>query len=242
MSSSLRPMGLCAPPRGLVLSFLGTVALTSPSPSAFAQAFPLSRTLTALHHPQPATVANAATPLPAPRYLRDASNGMEALLRTIRFAEGTWRDGKKAGYQVIYGGRLISEEIPDVPDPFSKHPEYVVRKQTSLNSSAAGAYQFMPATWNQVAGYLNIDDFSPLRQDQVARWLVRNRLSDAEEDNINRGILTREALHQLAPEWAALPTHSGGSYYGYGQSVKSWSQLKDFYDQQLELLRIQTGA
>lgn len=241
MSSSLRPMGLCAPPRGLVLSFLGTVALTSTSPSAFAQAFPLSRTLTALHHPQPATVANAATPLPA-RYLPDASNGMEALLRTIRFAEGTWRDGKEAGYQVIYGGRLISEEIPDVPDPFSKHPEHVVRKQTSLNSSAAGAYQFMPATWNRVAGWLNIDDFSPLRQDQVARWLVRNRLSDAEEDNINRGILTREALHQLAPEWASLPTHSGGSYYGYGQSVKSWSQLKDFYDQQLELLRIQTGA
>lgn len=241
MSSSLRPMGLCAPPRGLVLSFLGTVALTSTSPSAFAQAFPLSRTLTALHHPQPATVANAATPLPA-RYLRDASNGMEALLRTIRFAEGTWRGGTKDGYQVIYGGRLISEEIPDVSDPFSKHPEYVVRKQTSLNSSAAGAYQFMPATWNRVAGWLNIDDFSPLGQDQVARRLVLNRLSDAEEDNINRGILTREALHQLAPEWASLPTHSGGSYYGYGQSVKSWSQLKDFYDQQLELLRIQTGA
>ena len=241
MFSSLRPMGLCAPPRGLVLSFLGTVALTSTSPSVFAQAFPLSRTLTALHHSQPATVANAATPLPA-RYLHNNTNGMEALLRTIRFAEGTWRGGTEAGYQVIYGGRLISEEIPDVSDPFSKHPEYVVRKQTSLNSSAAGAYQFMPATWNRVAGWLNIDDFSPLRQDQVAHWLVLNRLSDAEEANINRGILTREALHQLAPEWASLPTHSGASYYGYGQTVKPWSQLKDFYDEQLELLRIQTEA
>ena len=241
MSSSLRPMGLCAPPRGLVLSFLGTVALTSTSPSAFAQAFPLSRTLTAFHHSQPAMVANAATPLPA-RYLHNTSNGMEALLRTIRFAEGTWRDGTEAGYQMIYGGRLISEEIPGVSDPFSKHPEYVVRKQTSLNSSAAGAYQFMPATWNRVAGRLNIDDFSPLHQDQAARWLVLNRLSDAEKDNINRGILTREALHQLAPEWASLPIYSGGSYYGYGQSVKSWSQLKSFYDHQLELLRIQTGA
>ena len=90
----------------------------------------------------------------------------------------------------------------------------------------------MGATWNQVAGWLGITDFSPLRQDQVALWLVRNRLSDAEEANINQGILTREALHQLAPEWASLPTHWGGSYYGYGQSVKSWSQLKAFYDQQ----------
>lgn len=238
MSSSLRPMGLCAPPRGLVLSFLGTVALASTSPSAFAQVFPLSRTLTALHHPRPITVANTATPV---RYLHNTSNGMEALLRTIRFAEGTWRGGTEAGYQVIYGGRLISEVIPG-SDPFSKHPQFVVVKQNALNSEAAGAYQFMGATWNRVADWLGITDFSPLRQDQVALWLILNRLSDAEEANINRGILTREALHQLAPEWASLPTYSGDSYYGYGQSVKSWSQLKAFYDQQLELLRIQTEA
>ncbi|WP_218969694.1 glycoside hydrolase family 24 protein [Candidatus Synechococcus spongiarum] len=180
-------------------------------------------------------MANAATP----RYLDDISNGMEALLRTIRFAEGTWRGGAEAGYQVIYGGRLISEVIPG-SDPFSKHPDHVVRTQTALNSSAAGAYQFMPATWETVSGWLGIRDFSPLRQDQVAHRLIRLRLSDAEEANVNRGILTREALHQLAPEWASLPTHSGGSYYGYGQSVKSWSHLKAFYDQQLELLRIQT--
>lgn len=76
----------------------------------------------------------------------------------------------------------------------------------------------------------------------MARWLVRNRLSDAEEANIDKGVLTREALHQLAPEWAALPTHWGGSYYGYGQHVKSWDQLKDFYDRQLALLNRETGA
>ena len=34
----------------------------------------------------------------------------------------------------------------------------------------------------------------------------------------------------------SLPTHSGASYYGYGQSVKTWSELKAFYDRQLELL------
>ena len=186
-------------------------------------------------------MANAATHLPA-RYLNDISNGMEALLRTIRFAEGTWRGGTEAGYQVLYGGRLISEQFPG-SDPFSKHPEFVVVKHTGLNSEAAGAYQFMGATWNKVAGWLGIEDFSPTGQDQVARWLIRYRLSNAEEANINKGILTREALHQLAPEWASLPTHSGRSYYGYGQTVKSWSQLKAFYDQQLELLnRIRTEA
>jgi len=229
-------MGLCAPPKGLALFLFGTVALTSTSAS---QAVPLSSSPAVFNRPWPFTLADTATPV---RYLRDNSNGMEALLRTIRFAEGTWRGGTEAGYQVIYGGQLISDLIPN-SDPFSKHPKFLVTKHSSLNSEAAGAYQFMGATWNRIAGWLGIQDFSPLRQDQVARWLVLHRLSDAEEDNINRGILTREALDQLAPEWAALPTHSGDSYYGYGQTVKSWDELKDFYDKQLELLnRIQTEA
>ena len=231
-------MGLCAPSKGFSLSVFGTVALTSASlfdPSLSFSTFPAVP-----HHPQPITVANTATSPPT-RYLQDISNGMEALLRTIRFAEGTWRGGTEAGYQVLYGGRLISEQIPG-SDPFSKHPEFLVVKQNALNSEAAGAYQFMGRTWNRVASWLGIQDFSPLRQDQVARWLILNRLSEGEEANINRGILTREALHQLAPEWASLPTHAGVSYYGYGQTVKSWGQLKAFYDEQLELLNRQTEA
>ncbi|KKZ11401.1 MAG: hypothetical protein TQ37_07245 [Candidatus Synechococcus spongiarum 15L] len=233
-------MGLCAPPRGLTLSIFGTVTLTSTS--LFAPAFSFSPSPAAPHHSQPVAVANnAAASLPT-RHLHDISNGMEALLRTIRFAEGTWRGGTEAGYQVLYGGRLISEQFPG-SDPFSKHPEFVVVKHSGLDSEAAGAYQFMGTTWNRVAGWLGIEDFSPLRQDQVARWLILNRLSSGEEANINRGVLTREALHQLAPEWASLPTRSGRSYYGYGQSVKSWDQLKTFYDEQLELLnRIETEA
>ena len=235
-------MALCAPPRGLILSAVGTaLALTSTPVLAQASPFSPSPAATAFHRhrPQPVTVADAATPR---RYLQDHSNGMEALLRTIRFAEGTWRGGTtEEGYQVIYGGRLISEVLPG-SDPFSDHPQFVVVKQNALNSSAAGAYQFLGTTWNRVAGWYDIRDFSPTRQDQVARRLIRDRLSDAEEANIDKGILTREALHQLAPEWAALPTHSGASYYGYGQSVKSWDQLKAFYDKQLALLNRETEA
>ena len=232
-------MGLC-PPRGrLAASVFGTVTLASTS--FLSPALSLSPSVPALRRSQPAAVANATTPRPA-RHLHDISNGMEALLRTIRFAEGTWRGGAKEGYQVLYGGRLISDQFPG-SDPFAKHPEFVVVKNSGLNSEAAGAYQFMGATWNRVAGWLGIEDFSPLRQDQVARWLVLNRLSNGEEANVNRGVLTREALHQLAPEWASLPTHSGRSYYGYGQAVKSWEQLKAFYDEQLALLnRIRTEA
>ena len=230
-------MGSCVPLRGLTLSLLGTTVLNSAS--LVPPAFSFSPASASPHHLQPFTVANGATQIPR-RYL-DISNGMEALLRTIRFAEGTWRGGTEASYQVLYGGRLISEQLPG-SDPFSKHPQFLVVKQNALNSEPAGGYQFMGRTWNAVSGWLGVKDFSPRGQDQVALWLVKNRLNETEEANIDRGILTRDALHQLAPEWASLPTYSGGSYYGYGQSVKSWSQLKAFYDQQLELLRTQTEA
>ncbi|MCY4331958.1 MAG: glycoside hydrolase family 104 protein [Cyanobacteria bacterium MAG CAR1_bin_15] len=220
------------------MSAVGTALALTATP-LLAQTSPVSPSpTTAFHGSRPVTMADAATPR---RYLHDHSNGMEALLRTIRFAEGTWRGGAEDGYQVIYGGRLISEVLPGA-DPFSSHPDHVVRKQNALNSSAAGAYQFMGRTWNNAARWLSIEDFSPHRQDQVARWLVRNRLSDEEEANIARGILTREALHQLAPEWAALPTRGGGSYYGYDQHMKSWDELKAFYDRQLALLKRETGA
>jgi len=239
-------------PKTLTFALLGALALASTAP--FAQAAPPAPgpTPSLGFYPAdlgfypadlgfyPANLANTSPSVP-PRYLDHISDGMEALLRTIRFAEGTWRGGAEAGYQVIYGGRLISEQIPGA-EPFSRHPEFLVVSRNGLNSEAAGAYQFMGRTWRRVSGWLGIEDFSPLRQDQVAHWLVRHRLSDAEEANINRGLLTREALHQLAPEWASLPTHSGASYYGYGQSVKHWDQLKAFYDNQLELLRTQTAA
>ena len=145
-----------------------------------------------------------------------------ALLNTIRFAEGTWKDGHDLGYRTLYGGGQFED--------LSKHPERVVVKR--YVSAAAGAYQFLPTTWQEVSGRLSLPSFSPEHQDQAALHLVKRRGALNEVDQ--KG-LTAEAMNSLAPEWASFPTHSGRS--AYGQPVKSHAELASFYSKNLQKLR-----
>ena len=145
-----------------------------------------------------------------------------ALLNTIRYAEGTWKDGRDLGYRVLYGGSLFRD--------LSRHPERLVVKRYA--SAAAGAYQFLPATWRQVARELKLPSFEPQHQDQAALRLVERRGALEEVDR--RG-LTPSAMHRLAPEWASFPTHAGTS--AYGQPVKSQAELARFYSNNLREIR-----
>ena len=99
-------------------------------------------------------------------------------------------------------------------------------------SAAAGAYQFLPTTWQEVSGRLSLPSFSPEHQDQAALHLVKRRGALNEVDQ--KG-LTAEAMNSLAPEWASFPTHSGLS--AYGQPVKSHAELANFYSENLQKLR-----
>ncbi|MEB3350715.1 MAG: hypothetical protein VKM01_00150, partial [Cyanobacteriota bacterium] len=65
----------------------------------------------------------------------------QALLDTIRYAEGTWKNGSIEGYRVLYGGGLFAS--------LERHPEITVRRR--YTSAAAGAYQFLPSTWREAA-------------------------------------------------------------------------------------------
>lgn len=150
-----------------------------------------------------------------------------ALLNTIRFAEGTWIGGSEEGYQVLYGG--------DRFDDLSRHPDIVVRRRYA--SAAAGAYQFLPTTWDQAAEELQLRDFRPASQDQAALHLVHER---GALQRFDRHGLTAEVLARLAPEWASLPTLDGVSHYG--QPVKDRSELQRFYQRELERLRRLTSA
>lgn len=145
-----------------------------------------------------------------------------ALLNTIRYAEGTWKDGRDLGYRVLYGGSLFRD--------LSRHPERLVVKRYA--SAAAGAYQFLPATWRQVARELKLPTFEPQHQDQAALRLVERRGALEEVDR--RG-LTPSAMHRLAPEWASFPTYAGTS--AYGQPVKSQAELARFYSNNLREIR-----
>ena len=150
-----------------------------------------------------------------------------ALLNTIRYAEGTWKDGQDQGYQVMYGGGKFQD--------LSRHPETVVKKRYS--SAAAGAYQFLPTTWKGLAKELKLSSFEPKHQDQAALHLVKRRGALQE---IDRSGLTPRAMAKLAPEWASFPTRAGRS--AYGQPVKTHQELARFYSSNLRDLKRHLGA
>ena len=82
-----------------------------------------------------------------------------AMLNTIRFAEGTWKGGLDVGYRVMFGGGLMPS--------LDRHPNRVIYS-SRYASAAAGAYQFMPFTWNLVQRSIGVRGFGPEAQDQGA--------------------------------------------------------------------------
>lgn len=143
-----------------------------------------------------------------------------ALLNTIRFAEGTWKQGQE-GYRTLYGGGRFKS--------LDRHPEVVVVKR--YTSAAAGAYQFLPGTWREAAAKLQLESFDPHSQDQAALYLVDRR---GMLKHIDQQGLTREAMAVLAKEWASFPNLAGRS--AYGQPVKQASDLQRFFSSNLDAL------
>jgi len=146
-----------------------------------------------------------------------------AILNTIRFAEGTWKDGLDLGYRVMFGGGLMPH--------MKRHPNRVIYS-SRYASAAAGAYQFMPFTWNLVQKKLGFRGFGPEAQDQGALFLIQRRKALALTD---QGLMTPLLAAKLAPEWASFPTLQGRSYYG--QPVKRFTRLNSFYNVALAQLR-----
>lgn len=144
----------------------------------------------------------------------------QGLLRMLRFAEGTERGGQDS-YRVMFGGSLA----PDL----KRHPDKVMKGR----SAAAGAYQFMPFTWQTQQKKLGLGSFGPVEQDIAALDLARQRtLNLGGLSYLQKQGLTPEFVAALAPEWASLPTKEGKSYYG--QPVKKFSELQKTYQQGLQ--------
>ena len=143
---------------------------------------------------------------------------VRALLNTIRYAEGT---SGETGYQTMFGGGQFSD--------MSRHPDKVI-SSGKYKSAAAGAYQFLPGTWRDMAGELGLKKFGPAEQDVAAIGLIERR---GALDPFLRGEKFGKVIDKLAPEWASLPTAQGGSYYG--QPSKSLGDLYRVYEEQKKL-------
>ncbi|TVP46705.1 MAG: glycoside hydrolase [Halomonas sp.] len=137
-------------------------------------------------------------PAPPPKDTR--AGNVTAFLDMLAYAEGTPRFGTQNGYNVIVGGSTF-ERYHDHPRQMVWLPAY------KINSSAAGRYQFLIRTWDDLVERFYLTDFTPENQDLGALHLIRQckALSLIHEGRI------REAIHACRRIWASLP----GA--GYGQ-------------------------
>lgn len=147
---------------------------------------------------------------------------VKAFLETIRYAEGT--EGDK-GYSTIFSGATFSD--------FSKHPDTVKcigKDKNKQCSAAAGAYQYMPFTWEWVAKDINANDFSPENQERGAVHLLKKRgvLKLIEEGYIE------DAFVGVCKEWASVSCEKNSVKGAYPkQAVKSIEELMKVYKKKL---------
>ncbi len=143
---------------------------------------------------------------------------VRALLNTIRYAEGT---PGESGYQTMFGGGKF-----DTSKGW-RHPDKAVTGG-GYTSTAAGGYQFLTPTWQGTSKALGLPDFSPKSQDLAALYLIDKKRGALQP--FLKGEKFGVVTDKLAPEWASLPTSSGGSYYG--QPSKKLGDLYNYYQQQ----------
>ena len=140
---------------------------------------------------------------------------VQAMLKTIRYAEGTNGDN---GYGTRVGGAKFND--------FSKKPrQKVFIKSINDYSSAEGAYQFLDGTWDNISNRLGLKDFSPQSQDEAAVGLIiqRGAMGDLLKGNFE------QTINKLSPEWASLPKSDGKGTYK-NQRVRNINDLaKVFY-------------
>lgn len=124
-------------------------------------------------------------------------------------------EGVKYGYNTMFGNERFQSlgAHPNVRKAF---------KQTDGRTNyttAAGRYQFLNSTWNNLAKRYGFRDFSPQAQDLGAIALIAGRgaLGDVLKGN------WQAAIQKTGKEWASLPSST------YKQGKRSW----DFANKQL---------
>lgn len=112
-----------------------------------------------------------------------------------------------ADYNTIVGGGQFTD--------FRAHPRVVGLRTAEGPSTAAGRYQIVGTTYDDVAPKLGIRDFSPDSQDRIAVELIRRNgaLEDVRSGNFEA------AIGKLGGTWASLPS----SPYSQPKRSAAWA-------------------
>ena len=126
-------------------------------------------------------------------------------------------EGVKHEYNTGFGNsRFDSLQVhPNISKAFTQ------TDGTTNSTTAAGRYQFLKGTWDDIAKKYGLRDFSPQSQDFAATALIARR--GALQDVLNGNY--RAAVQKLGGEWASLPSST------YKQGKRSWG----FVNRQLGL-------
>lgn len=120
-------------------------------------------------------------------------------------------EGVKHGYNTLFGNQRF--------DSLNAHPN--IRKQfrqtdgKTNTTTAAGRYQFLNPTWQNLAKRYGLKDFSPQNQDLAALALIAQK--GALKNVINGDF--KGAVGKLGGTWASLPSSP------YAQPKKTYAQL-----------------
>ena len=133
-------------------------------------------------------------------------------LDLIAHTEGT--EGN--GYHTAFGGGRIAS--------LKDHPRYLksfTQKNGKVNkTSAAGRYQFIRKTWDNLARQYSLSDFGPKNQDLGAVALLAQNGS---LPYILKGDW-QTAVKKSGPTWASLPS----APKAYSQPTRSWQSVAKF--------------
>jgi muramidase (phage lysozyme) len=155
----------------------------------------------------------------------------QALLKTIRFAEGT---AGSTGYSMFFGDKsgqakygdltkLSANEVEKLVTKFLQDPQSRYGKD---RSAAVGAYQIIGITKKARALGMDMNrKFDQKFQDEMALLLAASRGVSAEI--LKREGLSDAVIKKLSPEWASFPGNT------YGQPTKRTSDLKATYQASL---------
>lgn len=118
------------------------------------------------------------------------------------------------GYNVLVGS------TPAAPLLFHDYSTHPMIRNPSMNSDAAGRYQFMGRYWSHYKLQLSLPDFGPESQDRWAVQLIKecHALDDIETGHFQK------AVAKCASRWASFP----GA--GYGQPEHRMDTLEAAYE------------